>query len=87
MKQNPNASRLTQLPCKILPNIIKAEREDGQLLILSPSDGLAAALSTLPSSLDNKDNAVNLKLSIQCKKAEISLPVRQTIKHGSKADK
>ena len=36
----------------------QATREDGQLLILSPDNGLAADLSTLPSNLSsaNKDN-------------------------------
>ena len=37
----------------------QAAREDGQLLILSPKNGLAADLSTLPGNLsfDDKDNA------------------------------
>ena len=38
----------------------QATREDGQLLILSPDNGLAAGLSALPSNLPS-DNKVNTK--------------------------
>lgn len=43
----------------------QARREDGQLLILTPNNGAAAALSALPSGLSSNDEVTNNSSPLQ----------------------